>query len=549
MDTHTESRPLVTQTLHEANFIRRFERAHVDHPAISWMLWLIVSLGASCWVGEVLRERIEQERISILMLDAQRRASELSSNTLNGHQMGALGLLGLIEGSIKDVATKPHLANGKEAVALMESIGRMHGADGVYVVGQDGIIKSSWGVGQASAGVDVKFRPYAQMALRGKENIYAGIGKTSGLRNLYYAAPLYAGNQIDTPVIGAVVMRTGVSRLDKLVAEKSDIGLLLSPQGVVFSASRSEWVGMVAGKLDAERVREIRQLRQLGDLFDDKTPQALPLSIEPGIASLNGVAFAVVQARLAWNDPYGEWMLVLMEDLSRTVPIRRVAQAYLITAVIMLLIGWGLSLLLRGHYREVSAAGKLAAYASIQRAAAERKAEIAVTAFRLQQETTLNSLVPVLFAERHRVLGGLQGVLYLHSPVVANRLTLGGTYACTDQPPESLEMGEGLLGQCAIEREMRVFPVQPDGFGMIRSGLGEARPAALMIAPILLNNNLLGVLEVALLEVPGDVAREQFQEIIAHLAINLEILGRARAMDHEDRHEAAPIELDEGAKA
>ena len=513
------------------------------------MLWLIVSLGVSYWVGEMLRERIEQERISVLMLDAERRASELLSKTLNGNQMGALSLLGLIEGSIKDVATKPHLATSKEAVALMESIGRMHGADGIYVVGQDGIIKSSWGVGQASAGVDVKFRPYAQMALRGKENIYAGIGKASGLRNLYYAAPLYAGNQIDTPVIGAVVMRTGVSRLDKLVAEKGDIGLLLSPQGVVFSASRSEWLCMVAGRLDRERIREIRQLRQLGTLFDDKEPQALPFPIEPGIASLNGGAFAVAQARLAWNDPYGEWIFVLMEDLSRTVPIHRVAQACLISALIMLLIGWGLSLLLRGHYREVSAAGQLAAYASIQRAAAERKAEIAVTAFRLQQETTLNSLVSVLFAEMHRLLGVLQGVLYLQSPAVANRLTLAGTYACADQPPESLEKGDGLLGQCAIEREIRVFPVQPDGFGTIRSGLGEARPAALMIAPILLNNNLLGVLEVALLAVPSNVAREQFEEIIVHLALNLEILGRARAMDHEDSYQVEPIELDRGAQA
>lgn len=549
MDTRTESRSLVNHPRHEASFIRRFERAHVDHPAISWMLWLIVSLGVSYWVGEMLRERIEQERISVLMLDAERRASELLSKTLNGNQMGALGLLGLIEGRIKDAATMPHSANGKEAVALMESIGRMHGADGVYVVGQDGIIKSSWGFGQALAGIDVKFRPYAQMALHGKENIYAGIGMTSGLRNLYYAAPLYAGNQIDTPVIGAVVMRTGVSRLDQLVAEKSDIGLLLSPQGVVFSASRSEWVGMVAGKLDAGRVREIRQLRQFGTLFDDKEPQALPFPIEPGIASLNGGAFAVAQARLAWNDPYGEWIIVLMEDLSRTVPIRRVAQACLISAVIMLLIGWGLSLLLRGHYREVSAAGQLAAYASIQRAAAERKAEIAVTAFRLQQETTLNSLVPVLFAEMHRLLGVLQGVLYLRSPAVASRLTLGGTYACADQPPESMEMGDGLLGQCAIEREVRVFPVQPDGFGTIRSGLGEAQAAALMIAPVLLNNNLLGVLEVALLEVPSDVAREQLEEIIVHLAINLEILRRARANDHEDSDQAEPVELDKGAKA
>ncbi|MDP2785080.1 MAG: PocR ligand-binding domain-containing protein [Sulfurimicrobium sp.] len=506
--------------------MNRIAQFVVEQARLTWALALAIILGAAFLAGEVARDRLEQGRLSSLKLDAERRGIELMSQTLNGNQMGAIGLLGLIDENAKQEARNLRPPNAKDSALLMENVARVHDADGTYIVGQDGVIKSSWGVGRPLTGVDVKFRPYFQMAFKGKQNVYAAIGTTTGRRNLYYATPLHAGNTTDTPVIGAVVMRTGVVRLDKQVAGTDGISLLLSPQGVAFSASREEWIGRVAGQPTPERIKEIRQLKQFGTLFDNKDPQPLPFAVEPGITVQNGVRHAVVQARVNWNDPHGDWTLVVIEDLSRTVPVAELLRAGLAAGGIALFLGWMLLHLLRGHHRQMLAGKQLAAYSRAQQASAERKARLAAAALHLQQAKNTGELTQAFLNESHRLLGALQGVTYLFDTGSTTTMHLAGSYACGSDLPEKLAVGEGLLGQCAVERRMQVIETAPAGFGAIRSGLGETRPAALMLAPIRLNEELLGVVEVALLDVPDDQAREQFEAMTGLLAMNIEIVGR-----------------------
>ena len=88
-------------------------------------------------------------------------------------------------------------------------------------------------------------------------------------------------------------------------------------------------------------------------------------------------------------------------------------------------------------------------------------------------------------------------------------------------------MGEGLLGQCAVEKRSQVIDTASAGFAAIRSGLGETVPAALLLAPIMLHDRFLGVVEVALLHKPDSAEQEQFEELTGLLAMNLEIIGRS----------------------
>ena len=86
--------------------------------------------------------------------------------------------------------------------------------------------------------MDVKFRPYFQIAMQGKMNIYAAIGTTTGLRSLYFAAPLYDAVSANAPIIGAVVARLGLERVDSVLRAWSGPALLLSPQDLVFASTR-----------------------------------------------------------------------------------------------------------------------------------------------------------------------------------------------------------------------------------------------------------------------------------------------------------------------
>jgi len=519
--------------------VNRISKFIVEHVWQAWAVGIVVTCAAALLAGGMARNVREKERIGLLEVEAKRLSIEIMSHTMNGNQMGALRLLGLIDGKVKQEALGQQPPNSPEVSGLMESLAHVYDGEGAFIVGQDGIIKSSWGVGKPLTGVDVKFRPYAQMALKGKESVYAAIGTTTGRRTLYFASPVHAAKTGDSPPIGAVVARGGVDKLDRLLTGKSGISLLLSPQGLVFAGSRPEWVGYLAEKLTPELLATIRQTKQFGTMFDSKEPLPLPLPVKDGVRKFEGRRYAVASVRLPWNDPLGDWKLVMLEDLSRTWQFGAAIVAGLLTLVIMLLAFF----FLRSHHARFTALSQVQAYADKMEVGAKFKAQQAAASLRLQQATDTADLAQLFLKEMHQMLGALQGVVYSADGGSEGMLRLLASYACADNPPTELALGEGLLGQCALERCTRIVETAPDGFNVIRSGLGETVPAAVMMTPLLLNNNLLGVTEIAVLSVPGTHEREQLEEMGRLLAINLEILGRA-AHTEKVLTEAAVVERD-----
>jgi putative methionine-R-sulfoxide reductase with GAF domain len=72
------------------------------------------------------------------------------------------------------------------------------------------------------------------------------------------------------------------------------------------------------------------------------------------------------------------------------------------------------------------------------------------------------------------------------------------TYAwASESPPASFIIGEGLTGQVAKNRiQMKVDSV-PEGYIKVLSGLGSGSPQNLLIIPLLLNKETIGIIEIA----------------------------------------------------
>lgn len=500
------------------------------HAALSAILAISAVVGVLVWTLDYRLDR--HERVDWLANQAERRSLELMSLTMNGSLMGSMSLLGLIDWELKREVKGETEPNMTSLVSTFESIGRAHKADGVFSVGGDGIIKSSWdNSGKPSTGIDVRFRPYYQMAMQGKDSVYAAVSMARGDRSIYFTTAVHAGTSPDDKAIGGVVARTGISGIEELLRRSDQIALLLSPQGVVFASGRTEFVGHVAGALTQERLKAIRELKQFGAAFEKTEPPTLPFDITSSLQRIGGRMHAVAVVPVRWNDPQGEWRLVLLDDLDASLPMLDTLWIGLIGAAGAFALLYMFLNVLRSQHAQARAATGLRTLAAERETSAANKSRLASASLRLQQCATLGELGQKFLSEMHELAGTLQGVIYLTGEKVDAPLQLLASYGCSVPPPVSVAPGESMVGQCALDREEHLID-RPDGdYWKIASGLGQATPAAGLIVPLLLQDRFVGVLEVAMLTQPDTSKRELIRDFAAVLAVNVEIQRRSAQIE------------------
>ncbi|MCA6074682.1 PAS domain S-box protein [Fulvivirga sedimenti] len=93
-----------------------------------------------------------------------------------------------------------------------------------------------------------------------------------------------------------------------------------------------------------------------------------------------------------------------------------------------------------------------------------------------------------------------QGAIFIHTENEDGEyLELKGCYAYNRKKflNKKIEIGEGLVGQCFLEREPTLLKEIPEGYLNITSGLGEASPRFLAVLPIKTDQIIEGVIEIA----------------------------------------------------
>src|SRR5271154_6121946 len=119
----------------------------------------------------------------------------------------------------------------------------------------------------------------------------------------------------------------------------------------------------------------------------------------------------------------------------------------------------------------------------------------------LQGQKDLLTVGRLILSELAPVVDAQQGVFYIMDTAKQDdpclRLLAGYAYEQRRTVDNLFRLGEGLVGQCALEKEKILLTEVPADYITITSGLGHARPVNIIVLPILFEGQVKAVMELA----------------------------------------------------
>src|SRR6266576_2686089 len=118
----------------------------------------------------------------------------------------------------------------------------------------------------------------------------------------------------------------------------------------------------------------------------------------------------------------------------------------------------------------------------------------------LQGQKDLLTVGRLILSELAPVVSAQQGVFYMMDSSKDDAyLKLLASYAYRQRKnvDNRFKMGEGLVGQCALEKEKIVLTSVPRDYLAISSGLGEATPVNIIVLPVVFEGQVKAVMELA----------------------------------------------------
>jgi CheY-like chemotaxis protein/signal transduction histidine kinase/HAMP domain-containing protein len=121
----------------------------------------------------------------------------------------------------------------------------------------------------------------------------------------------------------------------------------------------------------------------------------------------------------------------------------------------------------------------------------------------LQGQRDLTTVGRSLLSELAPLVSAQQGVIYQMESEESGTMVLLSAFADSDHDghPSRLHVGNGLVGQCAAEKQRMLITDVPANAVPIRSGLFQAVPRSVIVLPILFEDRVKAVIELASLSV------------------------------------------------
>lgn len=118
--------------------------------------------------------------------------------------------------------------------------------------------------------------------------------------------------------------------------------------------------------------------------------------------------------------------------------------------------------------------------------------------------------------------GGSLGLFYVSEPNAQLRYTAGYAVSDISNVPKIIRFGETLIGQAALKKEVFQLQDVPDDYIKVQSASGEAKPAQIFIVPLIHNNKVKGVMEIASLQPFTDGTKALINQVAPNISVALQ---------------------------
>jgi signal transduction histidine kinase/CheY-like chemotaxis protein len=191
---------------------------------------------------------------------------------------------------------------------------------------------------------------------------------------------------------------------------------------------------------------------------------------------------------------------------------------------------------------------------TLQQGARERetqswlKSETAATALRLQSVDNFSSFASTLLSRVSECIPLLYGSFYLATDSAPVRLRRVGTYALESPELVEYELGQGLVGQAALERRTVTLAANTNQALNVTTGLGTVAVGNLLFVPVLNHETFVGVLELATASHLSERQQTLLDSLLPTVAMNAQLLSRnleTRRLLDQTRAQAEALEASE----
>ncbi|CAK0779698.1 Histidine kinase [Azospirillaceae bacterium] len=178
------------------------------------------------------------------------------------------------------------------------------------------------------------------------------------------------------------------------------------------------------------------------------------------------------------------------------------------------------------------------------------KSTVATLAMQMHRAETIHEFAEIVIEGVAERMEAGRGAFYVAERELYG-LRLEGAYGFqsgSDSLRQRIALGEGVVGQCALSKSIITLSDLPGRYFMVTSGLGEATPATLIVAPVVGRNGVGGVIELGVFRPLSESQREALEEALPVIALNLEVLERnleTRSLLEETQRQAVALQASE----